>query len=177
MACARITPTAPRKRRERRLIFARHRTGRDGFTAVFIYFIHRGHAAPLGAMTPAFKEFFHGNTSNPYGFETALLAGADRHDQRRERMQAIVEDLLQLEFVSAYALWLLFSPGKQRTFWRSLEQDWLNFLELGPNLTELQKMPPNEDHLSLEVNDRTMTEEHRDIIREALLQGRAWESV
>jgi hypothetical protein len=56
-------------------------------------------------------------------------------EQRRERIEAIVSELLKLEFVGAKANW----RGKERP-WNSLGEDWLLFIELGPDLAALQQM-------------------------------------
>jgi hypothetical protein len=69
-------------------------------------------------------------------------------DQRRQRIAAITLDLLELEFVGANAAWY----GPRRAIWNPLGQDWLRFIEMGPDLAELRQMAEGEGLLDAWIN-------------------------
>jgi len=90
--------------------------------------------------------------------------------KRRERLDAIVEDLLQLDFVAAYAWWG--KPRGDRVHWDCLQQDWLWFIQLGPDLSALQQMRDDEECAGLNTG-RNASQfenlEYRDAVRDMLL--------
>jgi hypothetical protein len=48
--------------------------------------------------------------------------------QRNERLAAIIDDLLELEFIGTVSEWC----GRKR-FWNPLNENWLSFVTLGPD--------------------------------------------
>lgn len=87
--------------------------------------------------------------------------------QRRERIVTIVSDLLDLEFVGANALWC----GKNQTVWDPLTQDWLQFIEMGPDLAALRSMTIGQDGeglLDAWINLETV-QERKNTFRQLLL--------
>ena len=84
--------------------------------------------------------------------------------QRRERIVAIIDDLLKLEFVGASALWC----GHPGSAWNPLTEDWLRFIELGPNLDELRQMQEGEGLLDVWINPDGV-EQNKAAIRRLLL--------
>jgi hypothetical protein len=91
--------------------------------------------------------------------------------RRRQRIEAIIDDLLELQFVGANAFW----GGKQRSVWDPFTQDWLQFIELGPDLAELRHMGENQDHNGEGLLDAWSSPEtarrSRPAIRRMLLAG------
>jgi hypothetical protein len=93
-------------------------------------------------------------------------------EQRHERKQAIVADLLDLKFVAAYAYWR--SPEAVRSIWDPFNEDWLWFIQTGPDASVILQMKEGEECAELRTDTCTANEEDREYLnatRDMLLRA------
>lgn len=86
-------------------------------------------------------------------------------EQRHERIEAVVADFQALEFVGVMANW----HGKKRS-WNPLGEDWLSFIEFGPDLPALQQMDDKDGHGLVDIRiSAPAARSHTHVIRRILL--------
>lgn len=90
--------------------------------------------------------------------------------EQRLRIEAVIDDLLELDFVAARAHW---GPLLRRgpTVWNPVQEDWMWFLLLGPGWESVLQAQ-GEDHDVLQVWTRSQEDiPYKQAIRAMLLQG------
>ncbi|MDR0480097.1 MAG: hypothetical protein LBH31_09930 [Burkholderiaceae bacterium] len=80
-------------------------------------------------------------------------------NQRQERIGLIIDDLLKLEFVASAAYWgRPHKPASGRVVWNSLQDDWLWFIQLGPDFAAIRDIEGDDyEHLVVTRDKKTDT--------------------